>query len=304
MSLDIQSARVVFQDQLDQQMMEELTSSFMDANAGDVIYEGGREIKIPSISMDGLKKYDRSKGYPKGSVTLSYATHTMTQDRGTSFLLDAMDVSETNFIASAGNVMGEFQRTKVVPEVDAYRYSKVFAVINEKASENVKAKALTEKDIYKEIASDIAIVRDKCGQKTELVVVINGLAKAKLDNNETFTKTLSQAEFKVGEISTMLRTINECPIITVPSDRMYTAYDFYDGNDENSGFKKTSEAKLIQYMILPKKAVVAVCKQDKSKIIDPDTNQDADAWFVGYRKYHDAWVKESNIGAIRICTEA
>ena len=49
----------------------------------------------------------------------------MTQDRGRSFNLDAMDVNESNFIATAGNVMGEFQRTKVVPEIDAYRISKL-----------------------------------------------------------------------------------------------------------------------------------------------------------------------------------
>lgn len=304
MSLNIQSARAVFQDQLDQQMMEELTSSFMDENAGDVIYDGGREIKIPSIRMDGLKKYDRTKGYPSGSVTLSYETYTMTQDRGTSFLLDAMDVNETNFVVSAGTVMGEFQRTQVVPEVDAYRYSKIYSVIKEKASTDIKEKVLTEKDIFKEIATDIAAVRDKYGQKTELVVVINGLAKAKLDNNETFTKSISQAEFKVGDITTTVRTINECPIITVPSQRMYTAYEFYGDDDEQNGFAKTSDAKLINYMILPKNAVIGVCKQDKSKIIDPDANQKADAWFIGYRKYHDAWVKSSAIGSIRICTEA
>ena len=53
-------------------------------------------------------------GYPKGSVTLSYQTLTMGMDRGTSFQLDAMDVNESNFIASATTVSGEFQRTQVV----------------------------------------------------------------------------------------------------------------------------------------------------------------------------------------------
>lgn len=49
----------------------------------------------------------------------------MTQDRGRTFQLDAVDVDETNFALVAGNVMGEFQRTKVIPEIDAYRYSKI-----------------------------------------------------------------------------------------------------------------------------------------------------------------------------------
>ena len=55
---------------------------------------------------------------------------------------------------------------------------------------------------------------------------------------------------------------------------------------------------------MPRKAAIAVCKQDAPKIITPELNQKADAWFIGYRKYHDLWIKESNIGAIRISTEA
>ena len=72
-----------------------------------------------------MGKYDRNNGYNQGSITLSYETKTMTQDRGRKFQLDAMDVNETNFVATAATVMGEFQRVHVVPEIDAYRLSKL-----------------------------------------------------------------------------------------------------------------------------------------------------------------------------------
>ena len=42
----------------------------------------------------------------------------MTQDRGRKFQLDAMDVDETNFVATATSVMNVFQEEKVVPEID------------------------------------------------------------------------------------------------------------------------------------------------------------------------------------------
>ena len=70
MALNISAARTVFQNELDKLMVEELTSGFMEANAGDVIYNGGNEIKIPSIVMDGLKDYSRTDGYPTGGVRL------------------------------------------------------------------------------------------------------------------------------------------------------------------------------------------------------------------------------------------
>ena len=57
-------------------------------------------------------------------------------------------------------------------------------------------------------------------------------------------------------------------------------------------------------MVMPKKAAIAVCKQDKSKIIEPELNQKADSWFIGYRKYHDIWVKENSLEAIIISTRA
>ena len=308
MGLNITEARSIFQNELDKQMMEVLTSSFLDDNAGQVIYTGGREIKIPRIIMEGLKDYSRSDGYPDGSISLEYQTVTMKMDRGTGITLDAMDVDESNFLASAGNIMGDFQRTKVVPEVDAYRYSSIFKEVKTGASANIVAKNLTEKDIYKTLTEDIAIVKDRCGESTEIVVIMNTLTKATLKNNDTFAKTLTQADFIKGDISTKVRTIDDCPIISVPSNRMYTEYTFYkgkeDGEDKKGGFVKKADAKLINYIVMPKAAAIAVCKQDKSKIIEPELNQKADAWFIGYRKYHDIWVKENSLEAIIISTRA
>lgn len=306
--INIQEARSIFQNELDKQMMEVLTSSFLDANAGQVIYTGGKEIKIPRISMEGLKDYSRSDGYPDGAITLEYQTVTMKMDRGMGVTLDAMDVDETNFLASAGTIMGEFQRTKVVPEVDAYRYSSIFKEVKEGASTNIVAKDLNQKDIYKTLTEDIAIVKDRCGESTDIVIIMNTLTKAVLENNDSFIKTLTQVDFTKGDVNTKVRTINDCPIISVPSDRMYTEYTFNKGTgdsaDKKGGFVKKVDAKLINYIIMPKAAAIAVCKQDKTKIIEPELNQKADAWFIGYRKYHDIWVKKNSLEAIVISTKA
>ena len=309
MALNVSEARKVFQNKLDQLMVEELTSGFMEKNAGEIIYEGGSEIKIPSIVIDGLKDYSRTDGYPAGGVSMKYQTVELKMDRSESFVLDAMDVEETNFLASASAVLGEFQRTQVVPEVDAYRYSKIHALVKAAVAANVRteAAALTEKTIYKSIVDDIAAVRDEIGESANLVIVMTGKMRGLLNNNDAFTKTLSQVDFTKGEITTKIRAIDDCPIIGVPSARMQTEYDFFKGSEpsgQKAGFAKKSTAKQINYIILPEKAAIAVCKQDKPKIIDPDTYQKADAWFIGYRKYHDLWIKESNLKAIRISVAA
>ena len=115
----------IFQPALDKQVVQEATTGWMELNSNLVKYNGGNEVKLPDIVMDGLGDYDRANGFVKGNVTLTWKTYSLTQDRGRTFSIDAMDVDETAFVATAGTVMGEFQRVQVVPEIDAYRYSKL-----------------------------------------------------------------------------------------------------------------------------------------------------------------------------------
>lgn len=312
MALNMTETRTMFQNELDKQMMEGLTSSFMDANAGDIIYNGGAEVKIPSISMDGLKEYSRTDGYPSGGVSLSYQTLKMTMDRGASFMLDAMDVNESNFVASAGAVMGEFQRMHVIPEVDAYRYSSIYKRMAEDMPAGVVSKTLTAANIYSSLVDDIGAVRDECGENTDLVVIMNGRIRTLLGKSTEFVKNMGQADFRSGSITTKVKTIEECPVIQVPSSRMYSKYTFYKGDEtavdgettvnigEKGGFEKAADAKLMNYIILPRRAAIAVCKQDKGKIITPDVNQKADAWLVAYRRFHDLWIRNSMLAAIRV----
>lgn len=133
MAINTLATATLFQNTLDKAAVREAVTGWMDANAGQVKYSGGAEIKIPKMSVQGLADYDRDNGYQQGGVTLEYETRKMTQDRGRLFHLDPMDIDENNFVTTAAAVMGEFQRTFVIPEIDAYRISKI-------ATETITAK--------------------------------------------------------------------------------------------------------------------------------------------------------------------
>lgn len=105
----------VFQKELDKQVLEGATSGWMEENASQVIYNGGSEIKLPKMSLQGLGSYSRGDGYVSGAVTYAYETFTLTQDRGRRFRIDAIDVDESGFGLAAANVAAEFQRTPVIP---------------------------------------------------------------------------------------------------------------------------------------------------------------------------------------------
>ena len=126
MAINTIEASKIFSKALDQQVIEGATSGWMEDNAGQVIYNGGDEVKIPKISLTGLANYDRDSGYNQGAVTFKFQTKNLTMDRGRKFMLDSMDVDETNFVMTASAVMSEFQRTQIIPEVDAYRYSRIY----------------------------------------------------------------------------------------------------------------------------------------------------------------------------------
>ena len=115
----------VFQTELDKAAVELSTSGWMEPNSSLIKYTGGKTVKVPQIVMDGLADY--SNGFADGDVKLTWQDLVFAMDRGRRFSLDEHEVNDTNFVVTASQVMGEFQRTKVVPEIDAYRYSKIAA---------------------------------------------------------------------------------------------------------------------------------------------------------------------------------
>ena len=295
-----------FQTVLDAQMLASATSAFMEANAGQVKYDGGDTVHIPEISMQGLAKYDRDEGFNQGSVTLKFNPYKMTQDRGRTFQLDSMDVNETNFVATAGTVMGEFQRTQVIPEIDSYRYSKIAALAT---AENKVTTGFTPAvaTILEKLEAEITEIQDVVGEDEGLIVVMSTKLRTILNNADKFNRYLNVAEFKNGSINTTVKSFNDIPILGVPSARMKTAYVFNDGktaNQQAGGFKADTAAKDINWIIMPQRAPIAVSKTDKVRVFAPDINQKADAWKIDYRKYHDLWIPKNRFAAIRVNTGA
>ena len=288
----IETATII-QSELDKAAVEQATSGWMEVNEKLVKYTGGAEVKIPSLDMDGMADYDRTNGFVQGSVNFQYETKKMTQDRGRSFSFDENDVDETNFVLTASTVMGEFQRTKVVPEIDAYRYSTIAAACIKKGKASGGYTA-DEATILQKLYYDIAAVQAIVGQNTPLVITIDSMVAAILSMSEKLSKKLDITDFKQGDVTLKVRSLDGIhPLIPVSSDRMKTEYLFKDGvtsGQEAGGFAPTENSKSINWIITPRKAPIAVSKTDKMRIFDPETNQKARAWAMDYRKFHDIWI--------------
>lgn len=288
----------IFQTELDKKMLETATSAWMESNAGQVKYNGGDEVRIPTISLVGLGDYDRDNGYKQGAVTLGYETRKMTMDRGRAFMLDAMDVDETNFVVAAGMVMGEFQRIEVVPEVDAYRYSAIYKAAGAEHQTTYTAAAAS---IMDSLDADITAIQDEIGDTEPLVVIISRKVHAILNAAKNVDRYINVAEFQNGAVSTKVKTFNDIPLLDVPSARFKSAYTFDAGATKDAGgFAAADGAVDMNWIVIARRAPIAVSKQDKVRIFTPDTYQNANAWKLDYRKYHDLWITHNALDAVRV----
>lgn len=291
----------IFQTGLDNQIVNDATSGWMEKNAGQVKYTGGNEVKIPTIKTQGLGDYNRDSGFVQGAITLSYKTMALTQDRGRTFHIDAMDVDETNFVTNVGNVMGVFQNEQVIPEIDSYRYSRIFALAKGKnrVTENYTADKST---ILAKLREDIMAIRDNAALNSDLVIIMSPKTVGILSDSVENSRQIDVGNFEQGSLNISVKRFEGFPIIEVPSARLKTIYKKNDGKtsgQEAGGLVADESAKDINWIIMSKNVPIAISKTDITRIFDPMTNQTANAWKIDYRKYHDLWIPEQRLALVR-----
>ena len=176
--------------------------------------------------------------------------------------------NETSFALAAANVASEFQRTKVIPEIDAYRYSTLAAAAGI-TDEYTPAVAT----VYSELLGQIGSVLDITGGEGYIVAVISRPVYDMLMNSAEISKTIEVSSFAQGEVDVQVKKLNGVTLIPVPSARMKSEYTFLSGGtgETGGGFSPTEDAVAINWIICPKSAPVAISKTDNVKIITPRT---------------------------------
>lgn len=175
-------------------------------------FVGARTVLIPDVDMQGLGNYDRDDGFVTGALTVSSESYTMAMDRGRSFQLDREDNDETGIANLAGQVMGEFVRTKVVPEMDAYVLSKLATLATTK-SQTVTGTPASQ--VYKMITEAINKVQAVAGYSEPLVCFVDSEVWGALMNSAELSRQLIVSDFRKGEVSTKVKMLNDVPIIPV-----------------------------------------------------------------------------------------
>ena len=247
------------------------------------------EIVIPKISMDGLADYSRNSGYVNGDVSLTWETVKFNYERGRAFNVDDMDNEETQNIAF-GKLAGEFIRTKVVPELDAFRFATYAGTTGVSTATGTLATG----------EAVIAALRTATSNMDEAEVPME-------DRHLFITPTL------LGLVQDMDTTKSKevlsrfASITKVPQTRFYSAIELLDGKtggEEKGGYKKADLGVELNFEIIHKPATLQFTKHAVPKIIPPAQNQDADAWKYGYRNYGLCDVYENKTAGIYVHKKA
>lgn len=254
--------------------------------ANELVQQGANanELLIPKMSMDGLGDYSKSAGYVNGDVTLEMETVRCNFDRGRMFTVDSMDNIETAGVAF-GRLAGEFIRTKVVPELDAFRFA-AYAGLSGISTADAAALSTGAAVIAAIAAAADGMDNDEVPASERYLFITPTLLGLVRDLDTTKSKEVL-AQF--------------AGVVKVPQSRFYTAIDQLDGTSSGEtagGYAKADGARNINFMIVHKPAVIQFEKHVVPKIVTPEQNQNADAWKFGYRNVSIADGYENKVKGI------
>lgn len=280
-----------FQPILDEIYKVASLTARMDSPAKPVSFAGANVVKVFKTSLVGLGTYSRSGGYADADVTTTWETLTLTTERGRELFMDRMDDEETLGMAF-GTLVGEFMRTMVVPEVDAYRFSKYASW---SGIQEVGAPAtLSSTTVLAAIdAATLAMNQNE--------VPIEGRVLFVSDEVQSYLDAaLTRTYVNETGIINMVTSYNNMPIIMVPQTRFYKGVTLNAGATASAGgYAKTGgTGRDLNFLMIHPSALIQVAKHDNLKIFDPDTNQDKDGWKIQYRLYHDAFVLDNKVKAV------
>lgn len=279
---------------LDEVYKANAKTAILDAANDRVRFIGANAVQLYKTSLDGLGDYNRNTGFVTGSATGTWETLTLAKDRGRSFQIDVMDNDETLGMAF-GTLAGEFVRTQVVPEVDAYTFAKISGTANIDGANADITVGTTD------VPGLISVAEQSMGDnevpEEGRILFISEKAYAGL--KAKITRYVANSD---RGINTIVEMYDDMRVIKVPQGRFNTAITMYDGTSAGQtagGYVVPSSTSYkINFMIVHPSAIVKVMKHVVPRIFSPEQNLDADGWRLNYRAYYDCFVEANKVKGI------
>lgn len=268
---------------------DSLISPFMTTN---VRWLDGKTFHFTQLSTSGYKSHSRNGGWNRGGFVQTDVPYTLTHDRDIEFIVDKLDVDETNSTASMENISKTFVRTQSVPEANALFFSRcaLKAVSVEGYHSSTSRASYTVDNVYTKIKK--ALGTGKLRRYKALGALIVYVCSEIMDLLEQSTELQKKVEMtQIAEggmgIETRVTKIDGVPIFEVIDDEVF--YDKFNFDSNEGGFVPADDAKRINILIASPLTTKFVPKLSSIYFFAPGAHTEGDGWLYQNRALSDVF---------------
>lgn len=299
----------------DEVYVAESRSAILDGEKDFLKFTGTKTVKVAKYMGSGLKNYGRANiplegdyaagsatpfasgdgyGYPEGDIAVVWEEFTLSVDRAIQLRIELMDDEETDGLAVA-MALKETNRVSVVPEVDAYVFSKLASlagIVNTTAIADPVAGQLgytVNGPIYHLNLAFEALDNAEVPAERQVIFCSTSF-RNKLRNTNELIRAIDPSEKKEG-IKFSIEEYEGRKLITVPNSRFRTLIELL--NTGNGGYKWGAGSQQIDFIVCDPSKIAHVVKYEHVKTFGPGVVQDFDGYKVNVRIYHDLFVLDN-----------
>ena len=287
----------------------------------DVNFKEAGYVKIASLLLDGLSDYYRTQnlpgpsddaqyaayagnlgsgmrdGFAIGGATVKWEIKQLQYLRGKQLRIDYLDDEETAGLV-IGNAVEEFSRLKVIPEVDACRFSRIAENASTSLGNLLTGQTISANAIIGSFNTAFEWLAEHEVPEEEQVIFVNPAVMTQIRNTTELTKFLTQENYRAESgIDFTVEKYGGRPIIVVPSNRFFT--NVLAGQN---GYRPQATSYVVNFMVVSTKAVVPVRKLEWNKIYGPELSGLAGfhGYLIDYLIYHDLFVPENKVPGVYV----
>ena len=296
----------------------ESRSSLLDGENDLVKFTGVKTVKVFKGAVSGLSDYKRPNGphegvfggdghdtsfaagqgygYQQGDVQGTWEEFTINCDRAVQLRIELFDDEETDGLA-VGFATTEVSRTQVVPEVDAYCFSKIAENAGHIATNTITLSNTLGYNANGPIQAlndaFLALAEAEVPEEDQIIFCSNDFFN-KLRSTNELVRRLDQAEYS-KDIKFTISEYEGRKIVPVPANRFKTSIKLLQG-----GYGWNIGSKNIDFIVCAKSSIIHVVKYDKVRVFNPGVVQDFDGYKVNVRIYHDLFVLDNKKPSIYV----
>ncbi|ARK28790.1 capsid protein [Halalkalibacter krulwichiae] len=288
----------MYQQALQQKFSAGLSFSALYAspNNANIRWTSAKTIQIPNITTGGFVDVDRDvMGNYTRRVDNSWIPKTLEHDREFKTLVDPQDIDETNMALTIANITRVFNDEHKLPELDKYMASKLYAEYTS-FGEEANTDDVTVDSVLN-IFDDMMEEMDEAEVPQEgRILYVTPAVRKVLKNAEKIQRTL-EVKGESSAVNRNIRSLDEVELISVPSSRMKTLYNFTDGAVADPA------ARQINMILIHPITVISPQKYEFVSLDEPSATTGG-KYLYYERKYWDAFLIEQKVKGVKFNVEA